>query len=452
MIRIAGGSGFWGDWPQAPALQVRSGPIDYLVLDYLAEVTLSVMHRQRARDPNAGYATDFVTDIGELLPEIVERNIKVIANAGGANPRACTQALIESARRQGIRSLRIAEVSGDDLFQELTSGGGLAEKVRPLEPDGLSVAEVLPRLTGAHAYIGAEPIVEALRQGARVVLTGRCSDPSLFLAPFLHEFGVAPGDWDSRALGTVVGHILECGGQASGGNFQGDWRAVPDLERLGFPIAEIEDPSRAVITKHASLGGLISPAVIKEQLVYEIGDPKRYITPDCTADFTSIRLDDHGNNRVELSGVRGGPPPEELKLACYYEAGWMVSGEMTYTWPDARAKALAAGELVRRRTEQKVGLKFDEWRIECIGAGACHGDLSFDGIEPEEVILRIAACSKDRDACDWLGREMAPLILTGPPGATGFASGRPRASKRVAYWPGLIPRGCVRPKVEFFAS
>lgn len=451
MIRIASGSGFWGDWPQAPALQVRSGPIDYLVLDYLAEVTLSVMHRQRARDPNAGYATDFVTVIAELLPEIVGKNIKVIANAGGANPRACTQALLASAASQGIQGLRVAEVSGDDLFPELVSNKGLAEKVRPLELEGPPFAEVLPRLSGAHAYIGAQPIVEALAQGAQVVVTGRCSDPSLFLAPFLHELGIAAGDWDARALGTVVGHILECGGQASGGNFQGDWRAVPNLEQLGFPIAEIESASRAVITKHASLGGLISPPVIKEQLVYEIGDPKRYITPDCTADFTTIRLADLGNHRVEVSGVRGGSAPEELKVACYYEAGWMVSGEMTYTWPDARAKALAAGELVRKRTEQKVGPKFDEWRIECIGAGACHGDLSGGGAE-EEVTLRVAARSHDRDACDWLGREMAPLILTGPPGATGFAAGRPRPSKQIAYWPGLISRGCVQPKVELFTS
>lgn len=451
MIRIAAGQGFWGDWPQAPALQVRSGPIDYLVLDYLAEVTLSIMNRQRARNPNSGYATDFVTDIGELLPEIVEKNIKVIANAGGANPRACVHALLEAASRRGIHGLVAAVVEGDDLLARLTSGGAMTQQITPLEPDGPCFDEILPRLTGAHAYIGAAPIVEALKKGAQVVITGRCSDPSLFVAPFIHEFDVAFDDWNTLALGTVTGHILECGGQASGGNFLGDWRAVPNLERLGFPIAEIHDKRRVVITKHESLGGLVSLPVIKEQLVYEIGDPRRYITPDCTADFTTIQLRDLGENRVEVTGVRGRPAPEKLKVACYHDAGWMIAGEITYTWPDAREKALAAGELVRKRALAKVGSRFDEWLIECVGADACHGALVTSEAELEEVTLRVAARSMEREACDWLGRELAPLILTGPPGATGFAAGRPRPSQVMAYWPGLIPRACVNPRVEVFA-
>jgi hypothetical protein len=451
MIRIASGHGFWGDWPQAPALQVRSGPIDYLVLDYLAEVTLSIMHRQRSRDPDTGYATDFITDIGVLLPEIVNARIKVIANAGGANPRACARALLDVASEQGIESLSVAIVEGDDLFAELASGGSLARQMTPLEPDGPGFEAIRPGLTGAHAYIGAGPIVEALRLGAQVVITGRCSDPSLFLAPYLHEFNIAPDDWDALAFGTVVGHILECGGQASGGNYLGDWRSVPNPERLGFPIAEMDEKGRAIITKHESLGGLVTSPVIKEQLVYEIGDPKCYTTPDCTADFTTVQLRDLGGDRVEVTGVHGGPAPERLKVACYHEAGWMIAGEITYTWPEAREKALAAGELVRKRTEAKVGPCFEEWRVECIGAGACHGGLAHSVDDPEEVTLRIAARSQDRAACDWLGRELSPLILTGPPGATGFAAGRPRPSKVMAYWPGLIPRECVTPRVEVLA-
>lgn len=445
MIRIASGSGYWGDFPQAPALQVRSGPIDYLVLDYLAEVTLSILSRQKAKDPSTGYATDFVEDIGELLPEIVAQGIKVIANAGGANPDACAQALIEKAKSAGLDSLVVGVVKGDDLTIRLTSDSIQLEALEEGWPAYKSVAS---RVVAAYAYMPMNPIVEALRKGAQVVITGRVSDPGLFLAPIAHEFGIEEGDWDSLAFGTVVGHILECGGQASGGNFLGDWRSVSGLERLGFPIAEVYSKDRAVITKHESLGGLVSQATIKEQLVYEIGDPKRYLTPDCAADFTTIRLRDDGPNRVEVTGVRGGPAPEKLKLACYYEEGWRVTGQVTYPWPEAAAKARAAGELVRKRSEAKMGPLYKSWRIEVLGEGACHGPLSGAGVDPPEATLRVTATSENREACDWVGREIVALVLTGPPGATGFAGGRPRASRVYAYWPGLVAREEIRPEVE----
>jgi hypothetical protein len=445
MIRIASASGYWGDWPQAPSLQLQSGPIDYLVLDYLAEVTLSILSRQRARDPQAGYATDFVEDIGRLLPEVDARGVKVITNAGGANPRACAEALLRLAREAGIEGMRIGVVSGDEITDLLRSNLFPPQNLDPADP---CFTDIAPRLETGFAYIDCSPVVQALREGADIVVTGRVSDPGMYLAPIEFEFGIGPKDWNAKALGTVVGHVLECGAQASGGNFLGDWRSVPDPVRLGFPIAELESPEKAVITKHPTLGGRVDPPVVKEQLVYEIGDPRRYITPDCIADFTSIRLREVGENRVEISGVSGAPAPTHLKVACYFEEGWRVTGQVVYCWPEAASRARAAGELIRQRTESVWGQCFEEWLIECVGVDGCHGDLSIGSLEPDEVLLRVSARSQSREACDWVGRELVPMVLTGPPGATGFAAGRPRASRIVGYWPGLIPREAVSPQVE----
>lgn len=454
MIRIASGQGYWGDWGQAPALQIKGGPIDYLVMDYLAEVTLSIMHKQKRKNPEAGFAADFVNDIGPLLPDILEKNVRVIASAGGVNPRACARALIARAESMGLKGLKVGVVLGDDILGRVRgeeSGEGPtagAPDLRSMDPDQPALEKILPTLSSANVYFGAWPIAEALGRGANIVVTGRCTDPGLTLAPILHEFKVAPDDWDALAFGTVIGHILECGAQASGGNFLGDWRAVPNMDRLGFPIAEIEAPGRAVITKHAGLGGLVSSAVVKEQLLYEIGDPKNYITPDVVADFTTIRLKDLGPDRVEVAGVRGTPQPPTLKVSATYDGGFMVTGQITYCWPEAAEKARAAGELLRKRVENKIGKdKIDRWNLETVGLNACHGPIAA-GSEPDEVVLRIAAHSWDEKACNELGKELAPLVLTGPPGATGFAGGRPKASAVLAFWSGLIPREQVAPVVE----
>lgn len=447
MIRIAAAQAFWGDWPQAPALQVRSGPIDYLVLDYLAEVTVAILDKQKSRDPSAGYARDFVTDVGALLPELMERGVKVVSSAGGVAPRACAEALLARASELGVSGLKVGIIEGDDVFDRLGSPLGSGIQLRTLDPDAPPLEEIGPRLRSAHAYLGSQPIVEALQEGAHVVVTGRCTDSALALAPIVHEFGVAPGDWDALALGTVVGHVLECGAQSTGGNYLEDWRAVPSPETIGFPIAELEGPDRAVITKHRSLGGLVNAGSVKEQLLYEIGDPKGYVTPDCIADFTTIELEDHGDDRVSIGGVRGRPAPETLKVSCVYSAGWKVTGQITYCWPEAHEKARAAAELLRKRTEAATGHELDTFLAEYVGAGACFGPLG-TGVEPDEVVLRVSARSPDRDVCDRLGRELVGLILTGPPGATGYAAGRPRPSEVVGIWSGTVPKREVRPRVE----
>ncbi len=444
-IRIASGQGFWGDLLSAPIDQVRKGPIDYLVMDYLAEVTMSILQKQKRKDPALGYARDLVPLMGEILPALVERKIGVITNGGGVNPAACRDAIFASARKQRIRGLKIGVVLGDDILGRLPE---LQENGIPLKnmESGAPLSTVADRVLSANVYFGAWPIVEALRQGAQIVITGRTTDTGLTLAPMIHEFGWAHDDWNMLAAGTVAGHILECGGQASGGNFSGDWRSVPDLAHIGFPIAEAHPDGTVVITKHEGTGGLVSVPTVSEQLLYEIGDPSMYITPDCIADFTSIRLEQEGKDRVRMSGVKGRPATEFYKVSISYLDGYTAIGTLTYAWPDALEKAQAADGILRARLAD-LGLRFDEIRTEYLGYNSCHGPLAARQGELNEVVLRVGVRGHDAGAVERFGKELAPLILTGPPAVTGFAGGRPKPSEVVAYWPALMPKSAVSPSV-----
>ncbi|MEW5799210.1 MAG: acyclic terpene utilization AtuA family protein, partial [Bacteroidota bacterium] len=294
---------------------------------------------------------------------------------------------------------------------------------------------------------GARPIVEALQQGAQIVITGRTTDTGLTLAPMMYEFNWKWDDWNKIAAGTVAGHILECGGQASGGNFTGDWRAVPDLANIGFPIAEAHPDGKIFITKHEETGGLVSTATVKEQLLYEIGNPKNYITPDCIADFTTIHVTDTAENRVEVSGVQGKPATDSYKVSMAYFDGYTAFSTLTYAWPDALEKAKKADEVLRTRLNN-LGLQFEEVRTEFLGYNSSFGPLAQHGESLNEVVLRVGVRGKDKNAIERFGREIAPLILTGPPSVTGFAAGRPKPSEVIAYWPALIPKSAVMPKVE----
>jgi hypothetical protein len=306
-VRIAAGQGFWGDWLEAPFRQVRGGPIDYLVLDYLAEVTMSILQKQRSRDPAAGYARDFVTQMERILPDVVEKNIRVISNAGGVSPRACAAAVRAAADRLGLGDrVRIALITGDDLMDRLdtlVADGALLANMETGRP----LSDVRHEVRAANAYLGMAPVVEALRQGANVVITGRVTDTGLTLGPLVHEFGWAHDDWDRIAAGTIAGHIIECGAQSSGGNLLKNWRSVKRLDDVGFPIIEAAPDGTFVVTKHAGTGGVVNVASVTEQLVYEMGDPTEYITPDGVADFTSIHLRQAGKDRVQVSGIRGAP-------------------------------------------------------------------------------------------------------------------------------------------------
>lgn len=443
-IRIASGQGFWGDLQRAPIDQARRGPIDYLVMDYLAEVTMSIMQKQKLRNPETGYARDFVEVVTELLPDIREKGFRIISNAGGVNPAACAEAILANARQRGI-AVKVAVVTGDDLLDQLDDLLADGVELKHMET-GAPLADVRQRVVSANAYLGAEPIVEALKMGADVVVTGRTTDTGLTLAPMIHEFGWDPGDWDLMAAGTVAGHILECGAQASGGNFT-DWDAVPDMADIGFPIVEAHRDGSFVVTKHDGTGGLVTVPTVSEQLLYEIGDPKDYITPDCIADFTSIRLAPAGENRVQVEGIRGEPKTQFYKVSAAYSDGWKATSTLVYSWPDPVAKARAAADILERRLAA-LGLAFDEYRAEILGLNALTEDDRQPGADLEEVQLRISVRGQEREAIEQFGREIAPLILTGPSGVTGFAGGRPRPSEVIAYWPALIPKDRVTPRVE----
>jgi hypothetical protein len=448
VVRVAAGQGFWGDWLEAPVRQVRGGPIDYLMMDYLAEVTMSIMQKQKSRDPAAGYARDFVPLIERILPDLVRRRIRVTSNAGGVNPRGCAEAVLQVARRLELQGkVRVGLVSGDDILDRLDDLIARGHSLSDMET-GRPLSEIREKVLSANAYLGMAPIVEALRLGADIVITGRVSDTGLTLGPIFHEFGWSPDDWDKVAAGTVAGHIIECGAQASGGNLLKNWRAVKGLADPGFPIAEASPDGSFVITKHPGTGGVVSVASVTEQLVYEMGDPRSYITPAAVADFTTIDLAPAGRDRVRVSGIRGGPRTPFLKVSIAYFYGYKSVGTLVYAWPDAYAKAKAADRILRQRLAD-LGLEFEQILTEFVGVDATHGKLAGPP-HPDlpEVQLRVGVRATERAPVERFAREIAPLVLTGPPSVTGFAGGRPAVEEVVAYWPALIDRREIEPDVR----
>ena len=453
IVRIAGGQGFWGDDLEAPVRQVEQGPIDYLMLDYLAEVTMSIMQKQRARDPNAGFARDFVPLMEQLFPALVDRGIRVVTNAGGVNPLGCAEAVVEAGVSAGVGGkASVGMVGGDDLMDRLDALLAEGHELRNMDT-GEPLSTVRDRVQSANAYIGAAPILEALAQGADVIVTGRSTDTALTYAPMMHEFGWSADDHDLVAGGVVAGHINECGAQCTGGNCLIDWWTIPDLDRVGFPIIEASPNGEFVVTKHEGTGGRVTRATVTEQIVYEMGDPTTYITPDVIADFTSIQLSDEGDDRVRVHGVRGQAATDFLKVSIAYSDGFKAVGTLTYAWPDAAAKARRAARVPEERLD-RLGLEFDDMRTELVGWDSTHGFLAGEPpADLPEVQLRVGVRGKDRRAVERFTREIAPLILTGPPSVTGFAGGRPRTQEIMAYWPALIRRDAVEPhlSVEVFA-
>jgi hypothetical protein len=447
-IRIAAGQGFWGDRLQAPVEQVRRGPIDYLMLDYLAEVTMSILQKQKSRDPAQGYARDFVPLMSEILGDCVARDIRVVANAGGVNADGCAEGVLAAARAAGLAGrARVGVVTGDDILHRLSDLIARGHELRNMDT-GAPLIDVLDRIQSANAYIGARPIVQALAAGAHVVITGRSTDTALTYAPMIHAFGWAADAYDLIAAGVVAGHINECGAQASGGNSLVAWRELTDLSDVGYPIIEAYRDGTFIVTKHDGTGGRVSRAVVAEQIVYEMGDPRTYITPDAIADFTTIQLEEVGRDRVRVHGIRGAPPTDRLKVSISYHAGYKAVGTLVYAWPDAVDKARMADRVLRERLD-RMGLRFDEIRTEFVGWNATHGHLA--GPPPAdlpEVELRVAVRAAEKWAVETFTREIAPLILSGPPTVTGFAGGRPHAQDVVAYWPALIDRTEIEPHLR----
>lgn len=444
-IKIASGQGFWGDLIDAPLHQATKGDIDYLMMDYLAEVTMSILQRQRQQNPLYGYARDIPLLMEKLLPIISKKRFKVITNGGGVNPLACRDEIFLIASKLGLKDLKIGVVMGDDILNRLDGfiNGGIS--FNNMET-GESIEKNHRKFLSANVYFGAEPIVRALKEGADIVITGRVTDTGLTLAPMIHEFGWSMNDWDKMAAGTIAGHIIECGAQASGGNFLGDWENVPDMAHIGFPIVEAYPDGSFFITKHDNTGGMVTVETVSEQLVYEIGDPYEYITPDCIADFSTVMLEQAGKDRVRVNDIKGRPATDFFKVSMSFNDGYKAFSQLTYSAPDALKRAQAADKILRTRLD-RLGLNFSEIRTEFLGYNSCHGPLAKNSSDLNEVVLRIGVRAGEKSIIERFAKEIAPLILTGPPGVTGFSGGRPKPSDVVAYWPALIPKNKVQPEV-----
>ncbi len=446
-VLIANGQGFWGDSILGPVRLVNEGPLDYLTLDYLAEVTMSIMQKLKSRDPNAGYATDFVKMVERVLPKCREKGIKIVANAGGVNPQACRQAVAETIRKLGITGVKIGVVEGDDILADLQSLIDSGQAFKNMDT-GEDLAPYVARVMSANVYIGAEPIVEALQQGADIVITGRATDPSVVLAPMMYEFGWTMNDFDRLAAGTIAGHIVECGAQCTGGNFIG-WKDVPNMAKIGYPVIEAHSDGTFVVTKHDGTGGLVNVETVTSQLVYEMGDPSSYITPDCVADFTSIQLKQEQDERVQVSGIKGAAATDTYKVSISYRDGYKLVGQLTVAGPDAVEKAKLCADIVFDRVALD-GVEFapEERFVEIVGTNVCHAGIADAPAEPAEVILRIGAKGQDKAKLNRLGMEIVPLVTSGPPGVTGFAGGRPKATDIISYWPALISKDKVKCSVS----
>ncbi|MHB9145970.1 MAG: acyclic terpene utilization AtuA family protein [Symbiobacteriia bacterium] len=443
-IRIGAGQGFYGD-SLLPALDVaRYGKVQYISSDTLAELTLAILQKGRKKDPDGGYTKDVVPTMRALLPLAREKGIKLVTNAGGVNPWGAVKAVAQVARELGLMGLKIGVVTGDNIMPRLdeliAAGADLRDKDTHAE-----LSTVRDRLLFANVYLGGAPIAEALAKGADVVITGRTTDTGQFLGPVQYEFGWGPDDVDQLASGILLGHLMECSGQVSGGNFSGDWWNVPNLERIGFPVSEVFEDGTFILQKSEGTGGRVSVETVKQQLLYEIHDPSTYLTPDVIADFSQVKLEQVGPDQVRVSGARGRKRPPTLKALMGYSDGWMGEGYVTFGWPDAYAKAERAESIIRRRLEM-WGVRPEEVLAEYIGINQLHGGLSpLPVADINEVRLRLAVRTKTRDEAEKVAREFPPLLLSGPPTASAIG-GTPAPRELLGLWSCLIPRELIEPQ------
>jgi len=441
-LRIANASGYWGDDLTALRRQLEGGPLDVITMDFLAEITMSILQKQVERDPTSGFARDFVSQLDDVMQLAVDRDVKIIANAGGVRPEACGRAIAAIATAKGLDP-RIGVVAGDDLLADIGSWHNDGVDLSNMD-DGRRFGEVIERVSSANAYFGAVSVVAALEQDAQFIVTGRVTDTGITLAPMIERFGWAADDWDKLASGIIAGHILECGAQSTGGNYT-DWREVPSFHNVGYPIVEVEADGSFVVTKHPGTGGMITAATVKEQLVYEMGDPGAYLTPDVVVDFGSIQLEDVGPDRVRVSGIRGAAPTDLLKVSMSYHDGFKASGAVMICGPDARAKAEVFDEILWGRLPD-----FDAKLTEYVGADATWGPLS-PTRESSEIMLRFGVRDTDKKKIREFAKMLPAMVLSGPPGVS-VIGGRPAAQDVVAYWPCLIPRDLCTADVAVFAA
>ena len=453
-IKIGNAQGFWGDSVDAPARLVTQQPdLDYLTLDYLAEVSMSILAKQYERDPASGYAQDFLDVVRSQTPVWRSgRKLRLISNAGGLNPKGCIHACIAVLYQSGCEKIKVGLVSGDNVLPAIRKRSqnrnniDLFKNLETNEP----IDKVLGSLVTANAYLGAYPIAEALASDADIIITSRVADPSLTVAPCIHHFGWSMDDYNRIAGATIAGHLIECGTQVTGG-ISTNWLKLKDPFNIGFPIAEINTDGSCVITKPNGTGGCVNEQTVKEQLLYEIGDPARYLSPDATVSFLSLKVQDQGKDRVYITDAKGEPPPPTYKVSATYRNGFRTSGMLTIFGRDAVMKAYRCGEAILKRLGQ-AGYKFEKTWIECLGSGDVVPGVLQDAIKADliETVLRISVSDLHREAVERFSKELVPLITSGPQGITGYAAGRPQVHEVFGYWPCLIEKQFVTPKVEIF--
>jgi hypothetical protein len=445
VIRIGNACGFWGDSPAAPLRLAEQAPnLDVLTLDYLAEVSMSILAKQRRRNPALGYPLDLLDVIRSLVPIWKSgRNLKLITNGGGLNAIGCAHAAAAILREAGC-PMKIGVVTGDDVLPALQDPAHRAAFTH-LET-GQPLGTAADSLITANAYLGAAPLVDALNGGAQIVIAGRVADPSLTVAPCISHFGWSPDDFNRIARATVAGHLIECGTQVTGG-ISTHWLELPDSADIGYPIVEVSPDGSCVVTKPTDTGGQVSDRTVKEQLLYELGDPANYLSPDAAVSFLSLRVEDLGNDRVRVSGATGRAPTTSYKVSATYRAGWRAVGMLTIVGHDAIPKARRAGRIVLENLNRS-GCAPTESLVECLGAGDAAGGLLGKRDDLTETVLRISVRDDDKSIVERFAREIVPLVTSGPQGTTGYADGRPEVREVVGYWPTLIDRKLVRPAVE----
>ncbi len=443
-IAIGGGQGFWGDSPDAANHMIRHADIQYMSCDYLAELTLSIMAKQQIKNPSAGYAPDFLNRIlRQTGREAWNKHIRICTNAGGMNVQGCVDAIQEWAESEKMHGYKIGYVTGDSIKDKIPQLLKEGWTFPNLDYDG-NFTDIVDKIYNCNAYIGHEGIKNCLESDADVVITGRAADSALFLAPLKYEFGWADNDWDNLARGIMAGHLLECGGQGAGGNYMYDWRNVPRMDELGFPIAELTESSFE-ITKAPDCGGVICEQSCKEQFLYEVLDPENYLTPDVNVDISHATLTQIGPDRVRVDNIKGKPRPDTLKLCVGYHKGWKTVSMLSFAWPDAYEKAKYCGELIMKKMS-RLGMRADDVHISYIGLNALHlgvADMSEEQLKNlNECVLRIAVFSEDKSECAKIIPEISPMQLNGPPGAS-FFGGRAHVQEVMALWPTYVPRDAL---------
>ncbi len=442
-VRLGSGSAFWGDVLEPAVELVKKGNIQYIGFDHLAELTLSIFQRIKLKDPTKGYIPDIVPWTKAVLPTCMDKNIKIITNAGAANPEAGGDEVVKLAKELGYSGMKVGVVVGDDIFSRLDEIRGKGVKLVNMDTGEEDIDRVKDRIVAANAYIGCDAMLDCFNEGAQVIVTGRATDNALYVGPMMHEFGWGWNDIDLLGAAVTIGHIIECAGCVTGG-MSNMWNIAPEGWNIGFPIAEVYEDGTAIITKSPGTGGIVNQWTVKEHLVYEVHDPSRYLMADGIGDFTGIKIEDLGDNRVKVTGMKGKPRPDTLKVCMGYQDGWIGEGEITVAWPYAYEKALKCEELLRERFKI-VKLDAEDLRIDFIGINSVHGTLAKppkDLNEVNEVRVRVAAKVKTKEEADKIRREITHLWTMGPVGTTGVTS-PPAPRPVVSLWPTLVPRDLI---------